>query len=151
MRKSRSFMASGFDASKAAWSSATSPPSVATGVIHGHKRSSSPPTSPPSRLLYNATITPLVKDIQNTTTPSDQVYLDQQQISIRSTNMVNGLGNQLAKQLHSKMYTRIRTVVTGALRIRAPSDSPARHPRQAACSPLSTRCPRRDGHPGPRE
>ena len=52
--------------------------------------------------------------MQNTLTPSDQAFIDGEEISTDITSMVNGLGNQLAHQLHTKMYSRIRSVVTGA-------------------------------------
>ena len=114
MRKSRSFTASGFDALEGRVVLSHGAASVATGVIHGHKAQLVAADFASFQTTYNNTITPLVKEIQNTSTPSDQVYSDEQQISTDTTNMVNSLGNQLAKQLHTKMYTRIRTVVTGA-------------------------------------
>ncbi len=114
MRKSRSFTASGFDALEGRVVLSHGAASVATGVIHGHKAQLVAADFASFQTTYNNTITPLVKEIQNTSTPSDQVYSDEQQIYTDTTNMVNSLGNQLAKQLHSKMYTRIRTVVTGA-------------------------------------
>ena len=114
MRKSRSFTASGFDALEGRVVLSHGAASVATGVIHGHKAKLVAADFASFQTNYNNTITPLVKEIQNTSTPSDQVYSDEQQISTDTTNMVNSLGNQLAKQLHSKIYTRIRTVVTGA-------------------------------------
>jgi hypothetical protein len=114
MRKSRSFTASGFDALEGRVVLSHGAASVATGVIHGHKAQLVAADFASFQTSYNNTITPLVKEIQNTSTSSDQVYSDEQQISTDTTNMINSLGNQLAKQLHSKMYTRIRTVVTGA-------------------------------------
>ncbi len=115
MRKSRSFKACGIDALEGRVVMSHVPHAVvAPGVIHGHKAQVVAADFANFQNAVNNTITPLVKDMQNTATPSDQSYSDQQQISIDITNLVNGLGNQLAKQLHSKMYSRIRTVVTGA-------------------------------------
>jgi hypothetical protein len=114
MRKSRTFTASGIDALEDRVVLSQGAASAATGVIHGHKAQRVAADFASFQSSYNNTITPLVKEIQNPATSSDQVYSDEEQISVATTNMVNGLGNQLAKQLRPKMYSRIRTLVTGA-------------------------------------
>ena len=61
-------------------------------------------------------IAPSVKDLQNTNNQGNyqQAGQDYEQIDLAIMNLVNGLGNQLAKQLHGKFYPRIRSLITGA-------------------------------------
>ncbi len=114
MKKSRAFTASGFDALESRMVLSHGTVSAAAGVIHGHKAALVAADFASFQSSFNNTITPLVKEIQNVSTPQDQVYSDEQQINTNIAGLVNGLGNELAKQLHGKMYSRIRAEITGA-------------------------------------
>jgi hypothetical protein len=119
MKKSRSFTASGFDAleSRVVLSHAHAAASVAPAVLHGHKAQVVASDFASFQVAINSTVVPIAQDLQAAQKSGDfwRAGLDSQAIRTQVNNLVNGLGDQLAKQLHNKkMVTRIRTVITGA-------------------------------------
>jgi hypothetical protein len=145
MRKSRSFTASGFDALEArvvlshAHAAAAVP-----GVIHGHKAQVVASDFASFQVALDSTVVPLAQDMQAAQKSGDywRVSMDSQAISIQVNNLINGLGDQLARQLHSKRFVkRIRTVITGAPAPTAtglPSSTPSPGSLQATLGALPT-------------
>jgi hypothetical protein len=114
MRKPGSFTANGFDTleGRVVLSNA----SAVSGVIHGHKAQLVAADFANFQSSLNNTIAPIVKDLQNDNNQGNfqQANQDSEQINLAIMNQVNSLGNRLAKQLHGKFYSRIRTLITGA-------------------------------------
>lgn len=112
MKKSRSFSAGGFDRLEGRVVLSH----TATGVIGGHKAHLVAADFAGFQSAYNSTVVPMIQQMQAAQKADDGVQsdLDQEGISNQVATLVNGLGDQLARQLHKKMYARIRDVVTGA-------------------------------------
>ncbi len=145
MKKSRSFKASGFDAleSRVVLSHAHTAAAVAPGVLHGHKAQLVAADFAAFQASVNSTVIPLAQDMQAAQKSGDywRASMDSQAMSTQVNNLVNGLGDQLAKQLHKKMFTRIRTVITGApapTTVGLASSSPSPGSLQATLSALPT-------------
>jgi hypothetical protein len=116
MKKSRPFTASGFDALEGRLVLSHATASVAAGAIHGHKARLVAADFAQFQSAYNSTIIPLAQDMQAAQKSGDdlRVQLDGEAIGTQVANLVNGLGDQLARQLHKKMFARIRAEITGA-------------------------------------
>jgi hypothetical protein len=119
MKRSRRFTASGFDAleGRVVLSQAQAAVTVAPGVLHGHKAHVVASDFARFQAAFDSTVIPIAQDIQAAQKSGDswRVSMDYQAMSTQVNNLVNGLGDQLARQLHNKkLVSRIRTEITGA-------------------------------------
>jgi hypothetical protein len=118
MKKSRSFKASGFDAleSRVVLSHAHPAAAMSPGVLHGRNARLVAADFARFQAAFNSSVVPLAQDMQAAEKSGDnwRASYDSQAMSTQINSLVNGLGEQLARQLHKKMFTRIRTLVTGA-------------------------------------
>jgi hypothetical protein len=137
MKKTRRFTASGFDALEARVVLNHGP-----GVIHGHKAQLVAADFAKFQSAFDSTVIPLAQNMQAAQKSGDNltVDLDSEAIGRQINSLVNGLGDQLAKQLHKKMFTRVRTLITGApapTTVGLPSTTPLPGSLQATLSTLS--------------
>jgi hypothetical protein len=143
MKKSRSFTASGFDALESRIVLSHAHAAVAPGVIHGHKAQVVAADFAAFQSAFDSTVIPLAQDMQAAQKSGDnwRYSLDSQAMNIQVNNLVNGLGDQLAGLLHKKMFTRIRTLITGApapTTVGLASSTPSPGSLQATLSALPT-------------
>jgi hypothetical protein len=143
MKKSRRFTAIGIDALEGRLVLSHAHAAVAPGVIHGHKAQLVAADFATFQASFNSTVVPLAQDMQAATKSGDdwRASMDSRAINTQVSNLVNGLGDQLAGQLHKKMFARIRTLITGApapTTVGLASTTPSPGSLQATLSALPT-------------
>jgi hypothetical protein len=113
MKKSRSFTVNALDKLE---DRVVLSHGATSAVLHGHQAKLVAADFASFQSAYNNTVIPLAKDMQAAQSSGNNLraYLDSESISTQVTSLVNGLGDQLAKQLHKNMSRRIRAVITGA-------------------------------------